>query len=63
MSTSPNTLKFQYEKLDMIKAQLEIAFPNEPIKPSDLPADIYYKAGQASVVLFINQLLEEDDVH
>jgi hypothetical protein len=46
----------------MIKARLVEAFPDEPITPSDLPADIYYKAGQASVVLFINQLLEEDDV-
>ena len=63
MSISPNTLKFQYEKLEMIKARLVEAFPNEPVTPSDLPADIYYKAGQASVVSFINQLLEEDDVH
>ena len=60
MSTSPNTLKFQYEKLDMIVARLEAAFPDEPIKPTDLPPDIYYRAGQASVVSFINQLIEED---
>ena len=60
MSTSPNTLKFQYEKLDMIQARLAAAFPSEPIKPTDLPPDIYYRAGQASVVSFINQLIDED---
>lgn len=59
MSTSPNTLKFQYEKLEVIKARLAAAFPSEPITPTDLPADIYYRAGQASVVQFINQILEE----
>ena len=46
----------------MIVARLAEAFPAEPIKPTDLPPDIYYRAGQASVVSFINQLLEEDDV-
>jgi hypothetical protein len=60
MSTSPNTLKFQYEKLEMIQARLAEAFPAEPIKHTDLPPEIYYKAGQASVVSFINQILEED---
>jgi|TARA_A100001035_G_scaffold167134_1_gene132414 hypothetical protein len=60
MSISPNTLKFQYEKLDMIKTRLAEAFPAEPIKPTDLPPDIYYRAGQASVVSFINQLIDED---
>jgi hypothetical protein len=60
MSTSPNTLKFQYEKLDMIQARLAEAFPAEPIKPTDQPPEIYYRAGQASVVSFINQLIEED---
>ena len=63
MSISPNTLKFHYEKLEMIKEKLQAAFPFDPIKPTDLPADIYYKAGQASVVFYINNLLEEDDVH
>jgi hypothetical protein len=43
-------------------ARVVEAFPSDPIKPSDLPADIYYKAGQASVVLYILQLLEEEDV-
>jgi len=60
MSTSPNTLKFQYEKLDMIQARLAEAFPAEPVKHTDSPPEIYYKAGQASVVSFINQILEED---
>lgn len=58
--TYPNTLKFQYEKLDMILARLEEAFPDEPVKPSDLPPDIYYRAGQVSVLTFIKKLLEED---
>jgi len=44
----------------MIQARLAAAFPNEPIKHTDLPPEIYYKAGQASVVSFINQLIEED---
>lgn len=58
--TYPNTLKFQYEKLDMILARLEEAFPDEPVKPSDHPPDIYYRAGQVSVLTFIKELLEED---
>ena len=44
----------------MIQARLAEAFPSEPIKHTDLPPEIYYKAGQASVVSFINQILEED---
>ncbi len=44
----------------MIKSQLDIAFPSEPIKPSDTQADIFYKAGQACVVKFINDLLDEN---
>ncbi len=60
MSTSPNTLKFQYEKLDMIQARLAEAFPNELIRPTDTQANIFYKAGQASVVKFVNDLLDEN---
>jgi hypothetical protein len=60
MSTSPNTLNLN--SIDKMVARVVEAFPSDPIKPSDLPADIYYKAGQASVVLYILQLLEEDDV-
>jgi hypothetical protein len=44
----------------MIKARLAESFPAEQIVPKDLPATIYYKAGQASVVSFINQIIEED---
>jgi len=44
----------------MIQARLAEAFPAEPIKHTDLPPEIYYKAGQASVVSFINQIIEED---
>ncbi len=58
--TYPNTLKFQYEKLDMILARLEEAFPDEPVKPTDALPDIYYRAGQVSVLTFIKELLEED---
>ena len=57
MSTSPNTLEFN--SVDKMVARVVEAFPSEPIKPSDTPNDIYYKAGQASVVLFILSLLEE----
>jgi hypothetical protein len=60
MSTSPNTLNLN--SIDKMVARVVEAFPSDPIKPSDLPADIYYKAGQASVVLYILQLLEEEDV-
>mgnify|MGYP001251846196 CR=1 FL=1 len=58
--TYPNTLKFQYEKLEMIMARLEEAFPDEPVKPTDALPDIYYRAGQVSVLTFIKELLEED---
>ena len=60
MSTSPNTLNFN--SIDKMVARVVAAGPSEPIKPSDSPNDIYYKAGQASVVTFLLTLLEEEDV-
>jgi len=44
----------------MIQARLAEAFPAEPIRPTDKQPDIFYKAGQASVVKFINDLLDEN---
>ena len=57
--TYPNTLNFHSEKLAKLVEDLENKFPNEPIHPKEQLNSIMYKAGQASVVAYVKQLLEE----
>ncbi len=57
--TYPNTLNFYSEKLEKLIEDLENKFPPHIIHPKEDINAIMYKAGQASVVAYIKQLLEE----
>ena len=55
----PSTLNLHTEKLEKLVADLESKFPNTPIHPKEEINAIMYKAGQASVVAYVKQLLDE----
>ena len=56
----PSTLNIYSDKLAKLIEDLELKFPSSPIHPKEeLPA-IMYKAGQASVVTYVKQILEEE---
>jgi len=55
----PSTLNLHSEKLEKLIEDLENKFPNTPIHPKEDITAIMYKAGQASVVAYIKQSLEE----
>ena len=55
----PSTLNLHTEKLEKLVEDLESKFPNTPIHPKEEINAIMYKAGQASVVAYIKQLLDE----
>jgi len=56
----PNTLNIYSEKLEKLVEDLELKFPNEPIHPKEQIESIMYRAGQASVVAYVKQILEEN---
>ena len=56
---SLNTLSFHTEKLEKLVEDLEIKFPDEPIHPKEQIETIMYRAGQASVVAYVKQILEQ----
>ena len=58
--TYPSTLSFHTEKLEKLVEDLESKFPNEPIHPKEQLPSIMYRAGQASVVQYVKQLLDEN---
>ena len=55
---------FQYhigkDKWEKLIEELENKFPNEPIHPKEQLPTIMYRAGQASVVQYVKQLLDEN---
>ena len=55
----PSTLNLHTEKLEKLVEDLETKFPLQPIHPKEELASIMYKAGQASVVAYVKQLLDE----
>ena len=58
--TYPSTLRIYNSSLEKLIEDLELKFPSSPIHPKEeLPA-IMYKAGQASVVTYVKQILEEE---
>ena len=59
---SHNTLKLHNERLDLLVDQLEDEFPWQPVHPKEAIESIMYRAGQASVVQRIKQLLDEENV-
>jgi len=56
----PNTLNIYSEKLEKLVEDLELKFPSEPIHPKEQIESIMYRAGQASVVAYVKQILEEN---
>ena len=59
---SLSTLSLHSEKLDKLGAKLEQEFPWQPVHPKESIESIMYRAGQASVVQRIKQLLDEENV-
>ena len=55
----PSTLNLHTEKLDKLIEDLENQFPPHTIHPKEEITAIMYRAGQASVVAYVKQLLEE----
>ena len=55
----PSTLNIHSVRLEKLIEELENKFPNEPIHPKEQLPSIMYRAGQASVVAYVKQLLEE----
>ena len=56
---SHSTLSFNSEKLEKLIEDLENKFPPQTIHPKEDISAIMYRAGQASVVAYVKQLLEE----
>ena len=56
----PSTLNLHSEKLEKLVEDLESKFPNEPFHPKEQITTIMYRAGQASVVAYVKQILEEN---
>ena len=56
----PSTLNIHSEKLEKLVEDLENIFADSPIHPKEEINAIMYKAGQASVVAYVKQLLEDN---
>jgi hypothetical protein len=54
----PSTLNLHSEKLEKLIEDLDNKFPPQTIHPKEDINAIMYKAGQASVVAYVKQLLE-----
>ena len=57
---SLSTLKLQHERLDKLVDKLEEHFGWQPIHPKETIESIMYRAGQASVIEYINSIIEEE---
>ncbi len=60
MSISLNTLKLHNQRLDKLLNQIEAHFAWKPIHPKEPIESIMYRAGQASVVDYINSIKEDE---
>tara|TARA_R100001082_G_scaffold26770_1_gene13353 strand:+ start:129 stop:314 length:186 start_codon:yes stop_codon:yes gene_type:complete len=60
MSISLNTLKLHNERVDQLLKKLEDNFKWNPVHPKEPVESIMYRAGQASVVEYIKNLMEEE---
>jgi len=61
MSISLNTLKLHNERVDDLLKKVEDNFKWNPVHPKEPIESIMYRAGQASVVEYIRNLLEEEN--
>ena len=60
MSISLNTLKLHNERVDDLFKKVEDNFKWNPVHPKEPIESIMYRAGQASVVEYIRNLMEEE---
>ena len=58
---SLNTLKLHNERVDELLKKVEDNFKWRPVHPKEPIETIMYRAGQASVVDYIQNLLEEEN--
>ena len=58
---SLNTLKLHNERVDDLLKKVEDNFKWNPVHPKEPIESIMYRAGQASVVEYIRNLLEEEN--
>jgi hypothetical protein len=61
MSISLNTLKLHNERVDELFKKVEDNFKWDSVHPKEPIESIMYRAGQASVVEYIKNLLEEEN--
>ena len=61
MSISLNTLKLHNERVDELFKEVEDHFKWNPVHPKEQIESIMYRAGQASVVEYIRNKLQEDE--
>ena len=61
MSISLNTLKLHNERVEELLKKVEDNFKWQPVHPKDSIESIMYRAGQASVVEYIKQLIKEEE--
>ena len=61
MSISLNTLKLHNERVEELLKKVEDNFKWQPVHPKEDHASIMYRAGQASVVAYIKQLIQEEE--
>ena len=57
---SLNTLKLHNERLDKLLKNLEENFGWKPIHPKEDVQTIMYRAGQASVIEYIQSIMEDE---
>ena len=60
MSISLNTLKLHNERVDQLIKKVEDNFKWRAVHPKEPVESIMYRAGQASVVEYIKNLMEEE---
>jgi len=61
MSISLNTLKLHNERVDDLLKKVEDNFKWNPVHPKEPVESIMYRAGQASVIEYIRNLIQEDE--
>jgi hypothetical protein len=59
---SLNTLKLHNERVNELLEKVEDNFKWRPVHPKEPIESIMYRAGQASVINYIKQLLDEEEI-
>jgi uncharacterized protein (DUF2132 family) len=57
---SLSTLKLHNARLDELLARLDQNYSWKPVHPKESIESIMYRAGQASVIEYINSIMEEE---